>query len=187
MDLFEVSIFSLSPKEKEECAKMNIPNYYWYYCQSQKFGSGAKALREFVKSRVKTVFSKQELEILTRSIVRKIRELVTCYHDGESQGIESLEKEFNSKVFSLVKNILDKRDFEKKKKKKGNIKKIKAKKVKRIFKMISSDGQALSPRFILDRGKVVKDKDCMYFVSCGNLSPGNEYRLDCSSCEHNTI
>ncbi|MCK4540186.1 hypothetical protein KAU09_03465 [Candidatus Parcubacteria bacterium] len=181
MDSFEVSIFSLSLEEKKECKEMNIPNYYWYYLKSKKFGFGIKTLRNFVKSRIKPIFSKQELEVLIRGIVGKIRELVIHYNDGKKQGIEYLEKEFNSEIFFLVKNILDKRE---RSKKRG----IKKGEVKKIFTIISRDGdkQILNPASV-PSGKIVKDRCCLYFPQCSDFIASHVYkgRFDCSFCKHN--
>ncbi|MCK5062200.1 hypothetical protein KAR28_06680 [Candidatus Parcubacteria bacterium] len=204
MDLFEVNALPLlSPDEKEECKVLKIPKYYLLYLKTTERGQGIeelkgfikqgispvfsrhdltgqgfKELRKFIKQRISSVFfSKQELTGLADGIVDKIKELVKRYGDGYGQKIKNLEREFDSEIFSLAKEIMANRKP-----------KIKVKsKTKITFNFISEDKQELNPVIILAGGERAIDKYCLYFKECNRQAINYGGRLNCSPCEHQNI
>ena len=174
MDHFEVSCFSLSEQEKAECRTKKIPSYYWYYLKAIEQGWSLKETKKFIQGRIKkSLFSSSEIRALTTGITNKIRELVRSYQDGKGTNIQKLEKIFSAEIFTLFNNILAARSKE-----------IKDKKA---FSLISKiDREELKPILVF-QGRSVRDKYCLYFNECSDLSREYKARLDCRYCPQQNI
>ena len=174
MDHYKIFCFSLSEQEKAECKTKKIPSYYWYYLKAIEQGWSLKETKKFIQGRIKkSLFSNQEIRTLATGIVNKIRKLVISYQDGKGTNIQKLEKIFSAEIFTLFNNILTAR----------NLEKIAGK----AFSLISkTDNRELKPTLTLS-GRAIKDKYCLYFDECNNLSKKYKARLDCRHCPHQNI